>query len=246
MRTRVHWVVALLSVAGLSLSPLALPTAFADPPTTILYFVRHGETQIKLNATGVGTFAEECNPTRSCCTVILNPLGEERSDALADWFVQQRLAETLTHLLGTNKPRSVETLQALADVTGLVVAQTPPVAECAAGFLTTTGSKPFVVSAIHTLPVGSRAVIANHAETLYEIMREAVGLDTSDPVDCPKQPGTTDRVGGFDNLWIVEVDRTGQGHLVQHIALDLQLEGRFFGPGRARGVGDGRDVHDPN
>ncbi len=239
-------IVAAGSLLGLLAAFLFLPGAGADPPTTILYFVRHTETQIKLNSTGVGTFAEECNPTRSCCTVILNPLGEERKDALADWFVQQRLAQTLTHLLGTNKPRSVQTLQTLADVTGLAVEQTPSVAECAAGFLTTTGSKPFVIDSIRALPLGSRAVISNHAETMYEIMREAVGLDTSDPLDFPKQPGTTDRVGGFNNLWIVEVDSTGQGRLVQHIALDLQLEGSFFGLGRALGVGDGQEIHDPN
>jgi len=225
---------------------LLCSAAGADPPTTILYFVRHTETQTKLNSTGVGTFAEDCNPSRSCCTVVLNPLGLERRDALADWFVQQRLAQTLTNLLGTNKPRSVQTLQGLADVTGLAVEQTPPVAECSDGFLTTTGSKPFVIARIQTLGLGSRAVIANHAETLYEIMRSAVGLDTSDPVDFPKQPGTADRVGGFNNLWIVEVDSTGTGHLVQHITLDLQLEGSFSGLGRARGVGDGGEIHDPN
>ncbi len=240
--------VGVLAAVGLSLSPLAPPRAIADSPTTILYFVRHAETQIKLNPTGVGTFAEECNPSRSCCTVDLNPLGQERSDALAGWFVEQRLAPTLTHLLGTNKPRSVQTLLALADVTGRAVEQTPPppVAECTAGFLTTTGSKPFVIAGIQALPLGSRAVISNHAETLYEIMRNSVGLDTSDPVNFPKQPGTTDRVGGFNNLWIVEVDSNGQGRLVQHIVLDLQLEGSFFGLGRVRGVGDGNQIHDPN
>ena len=246
MRTRVPWLVTLVSLVGLSLSPLLLPTAVADPPTTILYFVRHGETQIKLNSTVVGKFAEECNASRSCCTVILDPLGQERGDALADWFVRQRLAETLTHLLGTNKPRSVETLQGLADVTGLAVEQTPPLAECAPGFLTTQGSKPFVISAIQALPLRSRAVIADHSDTLYEVMRVAVGLDTSDAVDFPKQPGTTDRVDGFNNLWIVEVDGTGQGHLAQHIAFDLQLEGRVLGLGRVRGVGDGQNIHDPN
>lgn len=244
--TRLAGVVLLLSAIGQSQNLLAPSTAVADSPTTILYFVRHTETQVKLNSAGVGTFAEECNPTRSCCTVILNPLGQERKDALADWFVQQRLAPTLTNLLGTNKPRSVQTLQTLADVTGVAVEQTPPVAECAAGFLTTTGSKPFVIAGIQALPVGSRAVVSNHAETMYEIMRDAVGLDTSDPVDFPKQPGTTDRVGGFNNLWIVEVDSTEQGRLVQHITLDLQLEGRFFGLGRALGVGDGNQIHDPN
>src|SRR5205823_1678561 len=119
-------------------------------------------------------------------------------------------------------------------------------AECAPGFLTTQGSKPFVISAIQALPLRSRAVIADHSDTLYEVMRVAVGLDTSDAVDFPKQPGTTDRVDGFNNLWIVEVDGTGQGHLAQHIAFDLQLEGRVLGLGRVRGVGDGQNIHDPN
>jgi hypothetical protein len=83
----------------------------------------------------------------------------------------------------------------------------------------------------------SRSVVTNHAETLCEILRKAVGLDTNNPV--------TDLVGGFNNLWIVEVDGTGQGHLVQHLVLDPKLEGSFIVAGRARGVGDGDEIHDP-
>jgi len=246
MRVSVPRIVAVLSVVGLVLSLVVPAVALADPPKTILYLVRHGETQTKLKATGVGTFAEECNATRSCCTVILNPLGQERADALADWFVTHRLAATLTHLLGTNKPRTVETLQGLADVTGLPIVQTPPETECAPGFLITQGSKALAIAAIQALPLDSRAVIANHSDTMYEIMRVALGLDTSDPIDFPKQLGTTDRIDGFNNLWIVEVDGSGHGRLIQHVAFDLQLEGRVVGLGRARGVGDGEDIHDPS
>ena len=246
MKVRVPRIVALLSIVGLALSLLVPARALADPPKTILYLVRHTDTQMKLNPAGVGKFVEECNATRSCCTVILNQLGQERADALADWFVQQRLAATLTHLLGTNKPRTVQTLQGLADVTGLPIEQIPPETECAPGFLTTQGSKALVIAAIQALPLHSRAVITNHSDTMYEIMRVALGLDTSDPIDFPKQPGTTDRIDGFNNLWIVEVDAGGHGRLLEHVVLDLQLEGRVVGLGRARGVGDGEDIHDPS
>jgi broad specificity phosphatase PhoE len=247
MSVRVPRIVAVLSIVGLALSLLVPALALADPPKTVLYLVRHTDTQMKLNATTeAGKFSDECNEKRSCCTVILNPLGQERADALADWFVQQRLAATLTHLLGTNKPRTVQTLQGLADVTGLPIEQTPPETECAPGFLTTQGSKALVIAAIQALPLQSRAVIANHSDTMYEIVRVALGLDTSDPIDFPKQPGTTDRIDGFNNLWIVEVDGGGHGRLLEHVVLDLQAEGRIFGLGRARGVGDGEDIHDPS
>ncbi|MBI3939512.1 MAG: hypothetical protein HY315_01635 [Acidobacteria bacterium] len=201
-------------------------TAVAQSSTkTFLFFVRHAEPQTKLISTGSGTWVEDCNPSRSCCTTILNPLGIWRRDALAQWFVDQGLARTLTHLIGDNKQRTVETLQKLAIVSGLKVQQYPPnVGECEPGFEAAAGSQAAVVSTIRTLPLGSRAVIANHTETLYRIMSQSAGIDFSDPVDFPKETGSTTRLYGFDNLWIVEVDSAGAGKLLQRIAIDLKPE----------------------
>jgi hypothetical protein len=44
-----------------------LPETLAQGPATTLYFLRHAENQRRLVATGTGTFAEVCTPTRSCC-----------------------------------------------------------------------------------------------------------------------------------------------------------------------------------
>ncbi|MBI4483161.1 MAG: hypothetical protein HY652_09745 [Acidobacteria bacterium] len=222
---------------------LAMPaTAMAQSRRTILFFVRHAEPQTKLVSTGPGIWTEECNPRRSCCTTILNPLGLERREALAQWFVDQGLAWTVTHLIGDNKQRTVETLQKLATLSGLKIQQYPrAVGECDPGFETAAGSQRAVVSAIRALPSGSRAVIANHTDTLYRIMSDSVGIDTSDAVNFPKEPGSTSRLHGFDNLWIVEVDDAGVGRLLQHITLELKPEGssEFTGLGRAENPSTG-------
>jgi hypothetical protein len=176
--------------------------ALAHEPVTTLYFVRHGETQRRLVATGTGTFAEVCTVTRSCCDTPLNPLGVARRDALSDWFVRHGITNRLTHLIATNKPRTVETLAALAVASGLGgdrdgdgvldgadvdlvpgdgIQQYPAdVRECDPGFETTAGSKPFIVDAILALPRGSEAVVA-------------------------KEDGSTTRVRNFNDLWVVRL-----------------------------------------
>ena len=217
----------------------------AQGPVTTLYFLRHGENQRRLVATGVGTFAEVCTPTRSCCEQPLNPLGLERRDALSDWFVKHGIANRLTHLIATNKPRTVETLAALAVASGLGgdrdgdgvgdgtdidlvpgdgIQQYPAdKRECDPGFEATTGSKPPIVAAILALPPGSEAVIANHSETLYSIITETTGIDTSDPVLFPKEDGSSTRVRNFNDLWIVKVEGPGRGQMVHHHVFDLAL-----------------------
>ena len=233
--------VMVLAVACLAPAPATL----AQGPATTLYFLRHGETQRRLAGTGTGTFAEVCTPTRSCCEQPLNPLGVARRDALADWFVAHGLATRLTHLIATNKPRTVETLAALAIVSGLGgdrngdgvpdgtdhdlvpgdgIQQYPADRrECDPGFEATTGSEPHIVAAILALPPGSEAVIANHSETLYSIITKTTGIDTSDPVDFPKEDGSATRVRNFNDLWIVKVDGSGTGRLIQHHVFAIAL-----------------------
>ena len=222
--------------------------ALANGPVTTLYFVRHGETQRRLAATGTGTFAEVCTPTRLCCDTPLNALGVARRDALSDWFVTHGIAPRLTHLIATNKPRTVETLAALAVASGLGgdrngdgvldgtdvdllpgdgIQQYPPdIRECDPGFEATSGSKPNIVAAILALPPGSEAVIANHSETLYSIITETTGIDTSDPVLFPKEDGSTTRVRNFNDLWVVKLHAPGSGRLVNHFVFELTLRNR--------------------
>lgn len=234
---------AVMVLAGGSFGPA--PAALAHGASTTLYFLRHGETQRRLVGTGPGTFAEVCTPNRSCCETPLNPLGVTRRDALAEWFVHHGIAKRLTHLIATNKPRTVQTLTALGIASGLGgdqdgdgildgadddlvpgdgVQQFPAhVAECDPGFEATTGSQPYIVDAILALPPGSEAVIANHSETLYSIITETTGIDTSDPVVFPKEDGSTTRVRNFNDLWIVRTRGTRTGTLVRHLVFDIAL-----------------------
>ena len=225
--------------------------ADAHPRSTLLYFLRHSENEVRMIRTNTGsavpaTFVEDCTPTRSCCIQPLSALGLVRRDALAEWFVEQRRAGSLTHLIATNKPRTVETLTALAVAAGLGgdldgngtldggdvdllsgdgIQQYPSTAlECDLPYQRTLDSKPLIVEAIRALPFGSRAVIANHSDTLYAIITETTGVDTSDPDLFPKEAGSTTRVRNFNDLWIFEVDDSGVGKLLRHVVFDLTLE----------------------
>lgn len=225
--------------------------ASAHPRSTLLFFLRHSENEVKSIRTNSGstvpaTFVEDCTPTRSCCIQPLSALGLARRDALAEWFVQHGLARGLTHLIATNKPRTVETLRPLAVASGLGadrdgdgtpdgtdvdlapgdgIQQYPSNAlECDSAFQRTADSRPLIVEAIRALPPGSRAVIANHSDTLYAIITEATRVDTSDPVQFPKEDGSTTRVRNFNDLWLIEVDGTGTGRLISHVVFDLALQ----------------------
>ena len=206
-------------VAGV-LSGAALWTLQADAHSlpTLLYFLRHSENEVRMIRTNTGTtvpatFVEDCTPTRSCCIQPLSALGLARRDALADWFLRQGRAEGLTHLIATNKPRTVETLRPLALAAGLGgdldgngtldgsdvdllpgdgIQQYPSDAlECDLLYQRTLDSKPLIVEGIRALPPGSRAVIANHSDTLYARITETTGVDTSDPDFFPRRRGAS-------------------------------------------------------
>ena len=155
------------------------------------------------------------------------------------------IAHRLTHLIATNKPRTVETLAALAAASGLGgdhdgdgvpdgkdvdllpgdgIQQYPAdIRECDPGFEATSGSKPHIVAAIRELPPGSEAVVANHSETLYSIITETTGIDTSDPALFPKEDGSTTRVRNFNDLWVVRLPASGRGQLIRHYVFELTL-----------------------
>ena len=67
-----------------------------------------------------------------------------------------------------------------------------------------------------TSALPSRALILTATPIL-----EALGDDTSDPGDFPKRPNG--KVDGFNNLWIVSIDRDGKARLKEHVVLDFAL-----------------------
>ena len=120
-----------------------------------------------------------------------------------------RPARRLTHFIATNKPRTVETLRPLAIASGLGGDrdgdgprrqrrgpaagrgdQYPRTPWNATRLPADAGPEASIVDAIRALPAGSRAVVANHSDTLYAIITEATGIDTSDPVLFPKEDGS--------------------------------------------------------
>jgi hypothetical protein len=239
-----------LVAAALAAVAVWTVAASAHPRRTLLFFVRHSENEVRLVRTNSGstvpaTFVEDCSPTRSCCIQPLSALGLSRRDALAEWFVQHRLVRGLTHLIATNKPRTVETLRPLAVASGLGadrnddgipdgddvdlnpgdgIQQYPSTAaECDPAFQRTADSKPLIVEAIRALPAGSRAVIANHSDTLYAIITESTGVDTTDPVLFPKEDGSTTRARNFNDLWLIEVGEAGTAKLIAHEVFELVL-----------------------
>jgi phosphohistidine phosphatase SixA len=236
---------------------LAIPvTAGSSLPEfrgkTVLYFVRHGEDSPELTSfdPSFSVVFNNCTEDAGCCEEVLNPLGQARAVALADWFETRRIAPTLTHVIASHKIRTRQTVARIAlaaglggdldgdgDLDGTDTDQAPgdgvinvPSAplECDAGFTSSSSVLQPQIDYLKTLPRGSKAVVCSHSPVMYPLM-QAFGIDTSDPVKFPKD--SRGRVSGFNNVWIVEFDRvkvggefTYQGRLLAHVQLDLKLE----------------------
>ena len=200
---------------------------------TLVYFVRHGEDQVDLFDIGDGIFAEACSPCcggDECCLEVLNPLGEMRAILLAEWFQDTGITVTLTNVIASHKARTRQTVQQIASDAGLAndvdqtadgVQQIPPfIDECDAGFESASSSKDPMIEELADLPLGSQVVVGAHSGTIYKIM-DAIGIDTSDPVDFPRRPNG--KVQGFNNLWIVSMKDGGEAELEEHLVLDFEL-----------------------
>ena len=200
---------------------------------TIVYFVRHGEDHVDLIDIGDGLFAEDCSDCcggDECCLEVLNPLGEMRATLLADWFQEAGITGTLTNVIASHKARTRQTVQQIASDAGLAndldqtadgVQQIPPfIDECDAGFESASSSKDPMIEELADLPLGSQVVVGAHSGTIYKIM-DAIGIDTSDPVDFPRRPNG--KVQGFNNLWIVSIKDGGEAELEEHLVLDFEL-----------------------
>ncbi|MBI4605270.1 MAG: histidine phosphatase family protein [Planctomycetes bacterium] len=211
-----------------------------DRDVTLIYFLRHGEDieeSLEPDAPLAEFLEPVCNepPAPPCCLEVLNDLGTKRAELLAGWFGERRILPRLTHVIASHKIRtlqSVEPIAAAAVAEGAQLAedtdlnpgdgvqQVPAVEECAPGFESSSKSRGPMTLFIKSLPLGSVAVVGAHSPTIYPIL-QALGIDTSDPIDFPKD--ARGRVTGFGNIWAVQVDRNGQGRLLSHLVLDLEL-----------------------
>jgi broad specificity phosphatase PhoE len=217
-------------------------SGWSQSQETILYFTRHAQDMVALEETGKAGLAllPVCKPYLDdgqidfCCLEVLNPLGEKRAELLAQWFGDNGLLPTLTHVMASYKTRTRQTVLPTAQAAGLDVNATDVdknpgdgvqeipafVEECDDGFESASASLQPVVTAIGQLPQSSQALVCGHSGTLYKIMK-ALGIDTSDPVDFPVRPNG--KVSGFNNLWIVGVNQAGEAYLKQHLLLDIAL-----------------------
>jgi phosphohistidine phosphatase SixA len=202
---------------------------------TRFYFMRHAEDleeSVLKNA-----FEPVC--TGPCCLEVLNDLGTLRAELLVRWFKERDILPRLTHVVASHKVRTLQTVEPLAAAAAEAgaqlaedvdlhpedaVQQVPAfVEECAPGFEGSASSRAPMIEHLKSIPAGSTVVVAAHSPTLYPIL-QAFGVDTSDPVDFPID--ARGRVSGFNNVWIVDVDESGQGELKKHWFLDFELTRR--------------------
>jgi hypothetical protein len=202
---------------------------------TRFYFLRHAEDLAE--SALKDAFEPVC--TGPCCLEVLNDLGRLRAELLARWFEERDILPRLTHVVASHKVRTLQTVEpiaAAATAAGAELAedvdqqpedavqQVPAfVEECAPGFEGSGASRAPMIEHLKGIPAGSTVVVAAHSPTLYPIL-QAFGVDTSDPVNFPRD--ASGRVTGFGNVWIVEVDESGQGKLKKHLVLELELARR--------------------
>jgi len=199
---------------------------------TRFYFLRHGEDLEE--SVLKGAFEPVC--TGPCCLEVLNDLGALRAELLARWFEERDILPRLTHVVASHKVRTLQTVEPLAAAAaeagaqlaedidlhpGDAIQQVPAsVEECTPGFEGSGSSRAPMIEHLKGIPAGSTVVVAAHSPTLYPIL-QAFGVDTSDPVSFPRD--ANGRVSGFNNVWIVDVDESGQGQLKKHLILDFEL-----------------------
>ncbi len=206
---------------------LTAKTAFADG--TMIYFIRHAEKQIALTDSG-GYFVEDCieyEPGKTCCIQELSDLGLLHRDKLADRFEKKGITAKLTHIFSSHKQRTTQTVQRIADDAGLEVRRMGPSecmepgAECDPGCESGKDSISQTLEALHALPQGSTALVAQHSGSIYLILEE-LGIDTSDPATFPRDENG--KVAGFNNLWKIRLSPSGKATLKKNVILDLTLK----------------------
>ena len=188
---------------------LSSSIALADGPKTTIYFTRHLNDQSKWVDAGTGVQHDTCIDNRKCCEQVLNPLGVERSNALARWFDEQHITRTLDRVIATSKPRTVASVVQIAQAAGLHndvdlvadgVQQIPAdQIECdihQPQYYDATATMQPLYDYIRALPQGTTALVATHSTTLYQIFYK-LGINvlsdtTFFPLDIPAGATTCD------------------------------------------------------
>jgi len=248
--TTACWMIATI-ISGITTGAQAGAPQSESPNATLIYFLRHGEDVPELEDfdPSFTVLYTDCNSDGSCCVEALNPLGQMRAIALADWFQANNITDTLTHVIASHKLRTRQTVERIAFAAGLggdldgdgildgtdvdqvpgdgVINVPPFPEECSPGWTSSSSVIQPQIDYINTLPLGSRAVVCSHSPAIYPIM-QGLGIDTSDPVKFPKN--SRGRVSGFNNLWIVELvpawddgSAPYRGRLRLHCLLDFRL-----------------------
>ena len=220
----------------------ALITPAAIAGEKVLYFVRHAEKQNQLteDTNNPGVFTRDCEiydieKGKICCTEELSDLGLHRRDELAVWLEDHGIQ--LDVVFSSHKLRTWQTVNAAAAVNGLEVdplgpancfddgeeGEDPEFYDCDAGCESGKASIEATLDAIENdLSSGDTALIGQHSGTIYKIM-DALGIDTSDEEDFPRNP-ENGKVAGYNNLWKITIKESGEARLKKHEVLDLTLE----------------------
>ena len=172
---------ALLLSMGLLAHAQTRPAA---PVQTVIYFVRHGET-------------DNGQPTRP-----LSAAGLARRTVLVTTLRDM----AFTHVFSSHTTRTRQMVEAIAAAHGLTVVQLPargtiingrPVSDA-----TPTGAAAGpLTDALRRLPAGSRALVGVNRENVFAVMN---GLGVAVPcLDVSCFPGGRD--DDYDHLWIVTI-----------------------------------------
>jgi len=198
----------------------------------VLYFTRHAEKQTVVRAIEEeqGKYMENCNYVSDRCEEELSELGAKRAELLAEWFERRGITPDITHVASSDKQRTRQTVQPIAeliqedyevslpDEDGMAdgVWQVPFAGDTANETNGNSGSVMPTVDFIRTLAPGSVAVIAGHSGTLYRIFggeetdgSGGLGIDTTeDSFSFPKK--SNGKVPGFGDIWKIVIRPNGK------------------------------------
>lgn len=210
--------------------------AFAGDDEVTIYFTRHAEKQALLTETeeevGVGVEEEEhlYQPSGDKGAEELSEFGEKRAEALADWFLVKGITSDLTHIFSSQKLRTRQTIQAIAQ-DALAISGDELVTSNDDDYLIGDGIQQFprdivpndyderletldspkssinpTIEALLNLPDGSVALVAMHSGTFYKILN-GLQIDSGNKVTdeglFPK--GDDQKISTFGDIWKIKM-----------------------------------------
>ena len=206
-------------------------------PATATYEADYGNGDTPSLTTMTGEASKGDNLNEICgtskCAEVLNPLGELRSELLADFLERWRVTRRLDAVYSSHKVRTRQTVQPTAERAGLSVVQLPVGATELEPESTTPSECP-TIDAILSANPGDTLLVAGHSGTLYDIMGDGnddcagLGLDTSNDNRFPKDEDG--KVRDFGDLWKVVI-RNGNARFVYRVNLQpkyLFIENKAF------------------